>query len=1496
MTTLFFKSYLANRSTWSVLGLFGFAAFVFTTPSFGTWGWNWDYSGYSSSSWGGDCDNDWGYGDSGHDDWGYGYSNGGGYDDWGYGHDGDCDEDHSSWAECNDNDKKSGKNDWDSDCRDEDHDRDCDEDHNKWSECNDNNKKGKGKHKKGDCEDDSCENSCAVYPITFPDNVLSGLSAGQQFDIYAGSNPGNFGWLSWAGPVNEPTLETSLTPPGDVCTYINDFDCDDESLSEGDWVNGKTGISNSSGVREKLDILTGQPILIPVWGSVYGQGNNVYYKVVAFAEVEIVDYRLPRDNRITAKFLGYATCGGVTNNPPLADDQTLQTYADSSIDITLSGSDPDGDSISFSIETQPSNGTLIDLGGGTYTYLPNSGFTGNDTFTYVSNDGDLNSEIATVLISVICPIQPVETIYITNYAASINGTVEGSIQHLRAENWNLNSGATVTGSIYVPGTPTVRFNGNPDFNGVIEGSGSSWPSWNTIYLNQGSSLDHIVTRTDPQSLPSIDYPDSPSGNKSYTLNSGSDAPNWGKVKNLTLNSNAGMWEIPVGAYGNFIANTNTGFILGVEGTSEPVHYHFQNLMLNSGSRLEVVGPVVIHVKNSMSPNGPMGQEGHSDWLRFEIYNGGFTLNTPAQYLYGHVIAPSGSVIVNSDTKLCGSTVSDRLTVNSRGLLTSCSEVPDCLVNLPPVAEDLSVTTPMDTPIDVTLVGSDPDGDDLTYTIVAAPSNGSVSLVDGVVTYTPDTGYFGSDSFTYKVNDGELDSNVATVDIVVEFVNSPPTAEDLTAETLVLVPVVITLGGDDPDGDDITFEIVSQPSNGTLLDIDLVNGVVTYLPNLGFFGEDSFTYISNDGDLDSEVATVTITVVWVNSPPVTEDLFDEIYVDTESVVTLVGSDLDSDPLVFVLLDGPSNGVVSLVDGVVTYTPNSGFEGTDSYTYYASDGDLSSNVSTVTINVIPVPNQPPAAESQSITISPNQTVDITLVGSDPDLDPITYIVTSFPSNGILSGVLPSGEVILGSIVTYTPNQNYVGDDSFTFITNDGELDSVVAVVTVTMDAMGNEPPVVDAGPDELYGLNFIADVLGRAIIPLDGSASDDGLPPGSVLGVAWSLISAPAGVSISYDDQTDPQTSVIVTNPVEGFYTFRLTANDTMFTVYDEVTIELRILNEPPVVVTPGTLEVTGINVLHPITGTVTDDNFPGNPLSQTWNVIDGPGTVTITDPSSPSTTASFSTPGIYILELFADDQEYTDSDVLIVYVSITCTFRLPNSAIAWWMGKYSIDDFVAGSYNSGYPVGNLGFASGMVSLAWDFDGVDSAVFVPSGATTNVGLLNGFSLEGWVNPDVLGGTLMQWATETEAGLTISIGASGELIFTAPLVDTVPVTFGAGLAGVTGSVSVVGGRNVVTVTMPNVFQAGTLQHIMVYFDRVNGRFLCVKNGTTIAGWLTVGSHQLLTTGDIWMGSDAAGTSFYDGVLDEWTMYNTLLTPAQTNGIYQTGAIGKCPPPINQ
>jgi hypothetical protein len=371
---------------------------------------------------------------------------------------------------------------------------------------------------------------------------------------------------------------------------------------------------------------------------------------------------------------------------------------------------------------------------------------------------------------------------------------------------------------------------------------------------------------------------------------------------------------------------------------------------------------------------------------------------------------------------------------------------DIIFNDVPVAESQSVSTNEDTPLAITLVADDLYPGTLTWTIVSGPAHGGLTGTAPNVTYHPVENYHGSDSFTFKVNDGSVDSAPATVSITVSSINDAPVITE-GASTMVTMsedgsptPFDLTLHATDADGDTLTWSISTAAAHGTATASGSGNSkAIGYAPNTNYNGADSFVVQVSDGNL-SDTILVNVTIQAVDDAPVAEAQSVTTAEDTAKPIALTASDVEDDPLSWTIVSTPTHGTLSGTAPDMTYTPDQDFTGPDSFTLQEKDGLLDSNVATVSINVTPV-NDAPVAYDQSVTVDENKAKAIILTGSDKEDDPLTWIITSAPSHGTLSGAAP--------YLVYTPVSFYYGEDSFTFKVNDGESDSAIATISITIN---------------------------------------------------------------------------------------------------------------------------------------------------------------------------------------------------------------------------------------------------------------------------------------------------------------------------------------------------------------------------------------------------------------------------------------------------------------
>jgi VCBS repeat-containing protein len=644
------------------------------------------------------------------------------------------------------------------------------------------------------------------------------------------------------------------------------------------------------------------------------------------------------------------------------------------------------------------------------------------------------------------------------------------------------------------------------------------------------------------------------------------------------------------------------------------------------------------------------------------------------------------------------------------------------VNDAPVANDQSVTTDEDTAVSITLTALDVDGDVLTYRVVTPPAYGSLSGTAPNLTYTPDLNYNGSDSFTYKANDGTVDSTVATVSITIRAVNDAPVAVDdaysVDEDAALTVPASGVLTNDtDVEGDALTAVLVSGVSNGALtLHAD---GSFTYTPNADFNGMDSFTYKANDGTVDSDPATVTITVDPVNDAPVAAD--DTYSVDEDSTLT-VGApgvlsndiDVDGDSLTAILVSPPANGTLTFnVNGSFTYEPDHDFNGTDSFSYQANDGTATSNVATVTIAVNSV-NDAPVAENDIAETDENVPVDIDVLANDSDVDDDTLTVISVTdgANGTVA--------ILDGSVRYSPNVGFAGEDSFTYTISDGNGGTATATVAVTV-IPANKPPTASAGGP------YSGDE-GSAIVLSGASASD---PDNDPLTISWGVDSA----LCSFDDATALKPTLTCDD--NGSYIVTLTVDDG---VNDPVSSSADVtVNNVAPSIDAITAPVDPVNINdQPVSVEVTfSDPGTADTHDVTW-VWDGVSSDTQYGATSPASQAhTYAEAGVYVVTVTVTDDDggsATQAYEFIVIYDPEGGFVTGGGWIDSPAGAYAPDQSLTGKANFGFvskykkgadtPTGETEFQFKVADLNFHSDSYDWLVVAgPKAMYKGVGTING-----------------------------------------------------------------------------------------------------------------------------------------------------------------------------
>ena len=528
--------------------------------------------------------------------------------------------------------------------------------------------------------------------------------------------------------------------------------------------------------------------------------------------------------------------------------------------------------------------------------------------------------------------------------------------------------------------------------------------------------------------------------------------------------------------------------------------------------------------------------------------------------------PNGTAVVNGDNTITYTpdpnysgtdTFTYTISDGNGGTATATVTVNVGGTNDDPVATDDTRNTLEDTPVTIPVLGndSDPDGDTLAVQSVTQPANGTVVINgNGTVTYTPNANYSGTDTFTYTVSDGNGGTATATVTVTVAPINDPPVAIDdlygTLEDTPLNVPAPGVLGNDsDVDGDVLTVFSFTQPANGTVTLTN--NGSFDYVPDTHFSGTDTFTYVVSDGKGGGDTATVTIDVTAVNDDP---DAVDDNGTTVENIaiiIAVLGNDTDpeNNPLTVQSVTQPANGTTTInPDNTITYTPNAGFTGIDTFTYTITDGNGGTDTATVTVTVTPVippgGSNNPVATGDIASTDEDAAVVVAVLGndSDPNGDPLTVTAVSDPPNG-------TATINGDGTITYTPDKDFNGTDTFTYTVTDGNGGTATATVTVTVTPINDAPVAIQDTASTTPGTPVVI-----AVLTNDTDADGDPLTVTST--------TTPTGGTVTINGDG---TITYTPNPgFTGIDTFTYTISDgNGSTTTATVTVAVGVTNGPPV---------------------------------------------------------------------------------------------------------------------------------------------------------------------------------------------------------------------------------------------------------------------------------------------------------------------------------------------
>ncbi|HCG7754790.1 TPA: tandem-95 repeat protein [Vibrio parahaemolyticus] len=713
--------------------------------------------------------------------------------------------------------------------------------------------------------------------------------------------------------------------------------------------------------------------------------------------------------------------------------------------------------VSLDAENGPKNGTVIVNNDGTVTYTPDDNYVGKDTFTYIVTSGGV-SESTTVEVNV-TPVNdaPVakDDIATTQEDTAVTIDVLPNDSDVDGDKLSIQSATVpeaqgkveiVEGKLVF--TPAENFNGDAEITYTVTDGSLTDQAKVTVTVNPVDDAPTI--KVDAVESITEDAVSTDTVVATLTVRD-TDTPEDQLTVSLENNSNGYFVLV-----GNEVKLTQ----VGVDAVNND-ELNLKDLTI-SASVSDGVNPTASDSDSLIVTrvnDAPTVENAIADQVLSEDFDA-YTIDL------NEVFKDSDSSLefsVSGNNSIQISIVSGVATItptadwNGKETITFTAKDPSGesvsqTVNftVTPVADIVADKTTVveDTPTIIKVLGNDTfEGDDKVVSLDTnnGPANGTVSVnPDGSVTYTPNDNYHGADSFTYIVTSGGV-SESTTVEVNVTPVNDAPVAKDDIATTQEDTAVTIDVlpNDTDVDGDKLSIESASVPKEqGT---VEVVDGKLVFTPAENFNGDAEITYTVTDGALTDQ-ATVNVTVNAVNDTPVVESsIADQTLAEDFTPYTInlntAFSDVDNvDGELSFSVSGNSNIQVSIVNGIATFTPTADWNGSEALTFTATDPSGESVSQTVNFTVAPVAD----IVADKATVVEDTPTIIKVLGNDTfegDDKVVSLDTNNGPANGTVS-VNPD------SSVTYTPNDNYHGTDSFTYIvTSGGVSESTTVNVDVT-----------------------------------------------------------------------------------------------------------------------------------------------------------------------------------------------------------------------------------------------------------------------------------------------------------------------------------------------------------------------------------------------------------------------------------------------------------------
>ncbi|MGW9165950.1 tandem-95 repeat protein, partial [Priestia megaterium] len=735
------------------------------------------------------------------------------------------------------------------------------------------------------------------------------------------------------------------------------------------------------------------------------------------------------------------------NDPPITTNVSFTIAEDSTLINQIVAVDPDGDSLTFSLQAAPGNGVAAVNADGTFSYQPNPNFNGTDQFTVLVSDSQGGTAVSTVTV-IVTPVNDAPTVPNYTFSTQEDSPVVGAIVGTDVDGNPLSyqlQVAPTNGVAAVNADGTFSYQPNPNFNGtdqftVLVSDGQGGTAVSTVTIN-------VIPVNDPPITSNVSFTiaeDSTLINQIVAVDPDGDsltfslqvAPGNGVAvvnvdgtfsyqPNLNFNGTDRFTVLVSDGQGGTAVSTVTVIVTPVNDAPTVPNYTFST---------QEDSPVIGAIVGTDADGNPLSYQ-----LQVAPINGVAAVNADGTFSYQPDLNFNGSdqfTVLVSDGQ--GGTAVSTVTINV---------IP---VNDPPITADLAFTINEDTPLTNQIPAFDPDGDLLTFTLLnPPPSNGSVVLgANGVFTYTPNLNYNGTDTFSVLVSDGQGGSSLSTVTLTIVPVNDPPIGGDRAVTTTINLPVTSSIPASDPDDITLTYTLQQSPANGSA--IINQDGIFTYIPNNNFIGNDQFTILITDLEGATALSNIFVTVLQTNGSTTTQDLQISTNEDTSVTNQVIATNVNGNPLIYTIENSPINGVVTIDPntGIFTYTPNTDFYGSDAFVVYITDNLGGNATSSVIVTVAPI-NDSPIVPNYQLTTNEDTSVTSMVIATDSDSNQLTYSLQNAPVNGTV-------DVGIDGMYTYTPNADFNGIDQFTVVVSDEQGGTAVSTITITVLPV-NDPPV-------------------------------------------------------------------------------------------------------------------------------------------------------------------------------------------------------------------------------------------------------------------------------------------------------------------------------------------------------------------------------------------------------------------------------------------------------